>query len=72
MLERAILLQLLSEEQEQRCSRARLMATLEQDAMAIEGALSRLAEAGAVCVEGAEVWAAPAVRHVDALGLISV
>jgi DNA-binding TFAR19-related protein (PDSD5 family) len=72
MLERAIMLQLLSDEQEQRCSRAQLVATLEREAEALEQALSRLAEAGVVCIDGPEVWASPAARYIDALGLIGI
>ncbi len=71
-LERAIILALLSEDAEQRWACTRLAAELGVDAEALAQALQRLSHAGVVCVAGAEVWASPAVRHIDELGLIGI
>jgi len=71
-LERAILLHLLDQEGARRCSRARLASALGAPAPILQPALQRLSDAGLVCVEGNEVWASPAARHIDALGLIGI
>jgi hypothetical protein len=71
-LERAIILQLLEDEHGHRCSSARLASTLDAADGALEQALRRLAEAGVVCVDGAEVWASDAARCLDELGLLSI
>ena len=70
-LERAVLLALLGAGEE-RCQRAELAATIGGETQALEAALRRLCEAGAVCAEGAQVWASPAARHIDELGLIAI
>jgi len=71
-LERAILLRLLGEDRDQRLSRAGLAALIDSDAPALQRALERLADAGVVCVEGDDVRASPAARHIDELGLIGI
>lgn len=71
-LERAIILQLLGEQDGQRCPSAQLASTLGLSAAALQQALDRLGEAGVVCVDGADVWASDAARRLDELGLISI
>jgi hypothetical protein len=71
-LERAIILQLLSEEVGQRCSRARLAAVLGTEREALEDALMGLCAAGVVGLAGAEVWASAPARRIDELGLIGI
>jgi predicted transcriptional regulator len=71
-LERAILLHLLGEEGAASCSRARLTSALGTPARALWPALQRLSDTGLVCLEGDEVWASRAARHIDALGLIGI
>jgi DNA-binding transcriptional ArsR family regulator len=71
-LERAIILHLLDEESARRCSRAHLASALGAPAPTLQPALQRLSDAGVVCLEGNEVWASPAARHIDALGLIGI
>lgn len=71
-LERAIILQLLSDEGERRCSSAQLAVALNAEAQAFDAALRHLAEAGVVCLEGTEVWASAAARRLDELGLIGI
>jgi DNA-binding MarR family transcriptional regulator len=71
-LERAIVLVLLSEEGEPRCPCARLAAELDAELGALHQALDRLSEAGVVCVEDTDVWAARASRHLDELGLVAI
>jgi Mn-dependent DtxR family transcriptional regulator len=71
-LERAIILQLLSSEEEQRCSSEQLASALDAEAHAVEAALSRLADAGVVCLDGTEVWASAAARRMDELGFIGI
>lgn len=71
-LERAILLELLGGEGEQRFSSAELAVTLSAEANACEAALGQLAAVGLVCVDGSDAWASAAARHIDQLGLIGV
>ncbi len=71
-LERAIVLLLLSDECEPQCSRAQLAAELGAEAQPLGEALGRLAAVGAVRIDGDAVSAAPAVRHIDELGLIGI
>jgi len=68
--ERAVVLQVLGTE---RMSRAELLRALhDMDSEAVAGALSNLETLGIVVVEGEQVQASRAARHLDALGLISV
>jgi predicted transcriptional regulator len=71
-IERAIVLQLLSEQGAERSSRDRIEAALGCEADALERALERLVQVGLVCREGADVWASTAARQVDELGLIAI
>jgi hypothetical protein len=71
-LERAIILQLLSEQVAARLSRAQLAAALGNTEETLAGPLQSLAEAGAIHSEGSEVWASEAARRLDALGLIAI
>lgn len=71
-LERAILLHLLGEDDARRLSRAQLASALGARWQALEPALQRLSHAGVVCLDGSEVWASRAARHIDALGLIGI
>jgi DNA-binding GntR family transcriptional regulator len=71
-LERAIILQLLSGDGEQRLSDAQLVGELQVDAQAFGEALGRLVDAGLVCVGDSHAWASPAARHLDELGLIAI
>lgn len=70
-LERAVLLHLLSGDAG-RCQRAEMAAAIGGDAQALEEALERLCEAGVACTDGTEVWASPAARRIDQLGLIAI
>lgn len=71
-LERAIILQLLAGEEDQRRASAQLAAAFAAEAHAFEAALAGLVEAGLVCIEGAEVWASAAAQRMDELGLIGI
>jgi DNA-binding MarR family transcriptional regulator len=71
-IERAIVLVLLSEKDEPRCSCAQLERALQADVSALERALERLSEAGLIGRAGAELWASSAARHLDELGLIAI
>ena len=71
-LERAIVLVLLSEKDESRYSCAQLARALQADVEALERALGRLSETGLNGRAGGELWASPAARHMDELGLIAI
>ena len=71
-LERAIVLLLLSGESGQRWSCAQLAADLGTEDQTLQEALARLARAGVVRVDGADVTASPAARRIDELGLIGI
>jgi len=71
-LQRAIILQLLSEDGERLRSRAWLAEELRCDMQALGEALQRLREAGVVGLESDEVWASPAAVRIAALGLIGI
>jgi hypothetical protein len=70
-LERAVLLALLSADSE-RCPRAELAAAIGGEAQALDDAIQRLCEAGVAGASAAEVWASPAARRIDELGLIAI
>jgi hypothetical protein len=70
-LERAVVLQLLSGD-DARCQRAELADAIGGEAQALDDAIGRLCEAGVVGAEGADVWASPAARRIDELGLIAI
>jgi DNA-binding GntR family transcriptional regulator len=69
-LERAIVLQVLSEER--RWSRTELAAELGADATGLDGALAALHGQGVVCLAEDDVWASPAARRLDELELIGI
>jgi DNA-binding GntR family transcriptional regulator len=69
-LERAIVLQVLSEEQ--RWSRTELAAELGADATGLDSALAALHGQGVVCLAEGDVWASPAARRLDELELIGI
>ena len=71
-LERALLLQLLSGADGERCPRAELASAIRGEAQALDDAIERLCEVGVACVDGADVWASAAARHIDELGLIGI
>jgi hypothetical protein len=71
-LERAIILQLLSEQGVARLSRAQLAAALGHAEEALAGPLQSLADAGVIHSEGPDVWASEAAIRLDALGLIAI
>src|SRR5271154_3859279 len=71
-LERAILLQLLGQDREQPSSHAQLAVALAIEADELRRALTRLSDAGVVCLGGQDVWASPAARRIDELGLIGI
>jgi DNA-binding GntR family transcriptional regulator len=71
-LERAIVLVLLSEKDESRYSCAQLARALGASVHALEHALGRLAETGLIGRTDSELWASPAARHMDELGLIAI
>jgi DNA-binding GntR family transcriptional regulator len=71
-LERAIVLQLLDDEQGHRRSSVQLASKLDASTSALEQALHQLAAAGVVCIDDDEVWASAAARRLDEIGLISI
>jgi predicted transcriptional regulator len=71
-LERAILLVLLSEKDESRCSCAQLARALEADVQALEQPLGRLSEIGLINRAEDQLWASRVARYVDELGLIAI
>jgi hypothetical protein len=69
-LERAIVLQVLSEER--RWSRTELAAELGADATGLDSALAALHGQGVMCLAENDVWASPAARRLDELELIGI
>ena len=69
-LERAIVLQLLSDER--RWSRTELAAELGADATGLDSALAALHGQGVLCLAEDDVWASPAARRLDELELIGI
>jgi hypothetical protein len=72
MLERAIVLQLLRDDRDERWSRAELGMEVDAEAPAVEAALGRLSGEGVLCLADEQVWASRAARRLDELGLIAV
>lgn len=71
--ERAIVLQVLREDCDERWSRAALESEIyDIQPLAISEALERLREVGVVHVAGELVWASRCARRLDALGMISI
>jgi hypothetical protein len=71
-LERAVVLELLSDDGEQRRSRAQLREELNAAANELDAAVGALHAAGVLCLEGDLTWAAPAARRLDELELIAI
>jgi hypothetical protein len=73
IVERAIVLQLLRDDHAERWSRAELAREIADfDAKTLSCALARLKREEVVCVDGAGVRAARAVRHLDALEMVCI
>jgi hypothetical protein len=71
--ERAIVLQVLRDDHDERWSRGELERELyDVQPLAIGEALGRLREEGVVHLSGELVWASRCARHLDALGMISI
>lgn len=71
--ERAVLLQVLRNDHDERWSRAELEREIyDISPLAIGEALERLCEAGLVHLSGELVWAACCARHLDELGMVSI
>ena len=72
-VERAIILQLLSDDHGERWSRAELEVEISNvDPLDISDALARLDQDGIVQISGESVSASRAVRRLDELGLIAI
>jgi hypothetical protein len=71
-LERAIVLQLLGGDREQRWSSARLETELGAAPAVLDAALRRLERDGVLSLAEGEVWASRAARRLDELGLIGI
>ena len=72
-IERAIVLQLLRDDHDERWSRAELETELEDDKpLALSDAIAHLERQSVVVVQGEHVLASLAVRRIDELGLVGV
>jgi hypothetical protein len=71
-LERAIVLQLLRDDRDERWSRAELGVEMGAETTAMEEALRRLGGDGILCLADEDVWASRAARRLDELGLIGL
>jgi hypothetical protein len=71
-LQRAVVLELLSQAREQRHSLAELGRQLGAGADELEPAVEALRCAGVVQVQASEIWASPAARRLDELDLIAI
>jgi hypothetical protein len=70
-LERAVVLELLSDRAERR-SLAELRTELGAGADELQAAVSSLGAAGVLCVDDELAWASPAARRLDELELIGI
>lgn len=71
--ERAIVLQVLRDDRDERWARAELEGEIyDIEPLAISEALERLREEGVVHLSGEMVWASRCARHLDALGMVSI
>lgn len=71
--ERAIILQVLREDRDERWSRVELEGEIyDIEPLAISEALERLREVGLVHLAGELVWASRCARRLDALGMVSI
>ena len=71
-VERPVVLQLLRDDRDERWSLTGLAAELDLERSAIASALERLQKHGVVVTGGDAIGAAPAVRRLDALGVIGI
>jgi predicted transcriptional regulator len=71
-VERAIVFQLLRDDRDERWSLTGLATELDVERSALASALERLQTRGVVVAEGVAIDAAPAVRRLDALGVIGI
>ena len=72
-VERAVTLQLLRDDHDERWSRAELETELDDvEPLALSDAIAQLERQGVVMAQGEHVLASPAVRRVDELGLVGV
>jgi hypothetical protein len=73
LVERAVVLQVLREDHDDRWSRAELQrAASDLPPEDIESAIEYLASQGVVELDGDQVWASLGARHLDELGLITI
>jgi hypothetical protein len=71
--ERAIILQVLRVDRDERWSRAELESEIyDIEPLVISEALERLREAGVVQLAGELVWASRCAHRLDALGMVSI
>lgn len=71
--ERAIVLQVLRDDHDERWSRAELeLEAYDIAPLMLGDALARLSEEGVVHLAGELVWASRCARHLDALGMVSI
>jgi hypothetical protein len=71
--ERAIVLQVLRDDHDERWSRAELEQEIyDVEPLVISDALERLKEESVVHLSGEHVWASRCARHLDALGMVSI
>ncbi len=71
-LERAIVLELLSEDHDERRHRDEFAASLRVDRSTLDAAVERLRDEGVVLLDGEDVLASPCPQRIDALELIGV
>jgi DNA-binding HxlR family transcriptional regulator len=72
-IQHLIVLLVLSDDHDERWSRAELKAELDDpEPQVISNALEHLEGAGVVHLDGEQVWASRCVRHLDALGSIGI
>jgi hypothetical protein len=71
-LERAIVLELLDDEGEQRRSLAELGEQLGAGAAELEAAVAALAATGVLCLSDGLTWASASARRLDELELIAI
>jgi hypothetical protein len=71
-LERAIVLELLSEDHDERWPGAELAASLCVDRSVVDAAVERLRDEGVLLLDAEDVLASPCARRLDALELIGV
>ena len=71
-LERAIVLELLTEDHDERWPREELAASLRVDCSVLDAVVERLRADGVLLLDGEDLLASPCARRIDALELIGV